>query len=332
MNHGIKSSDKVLVTGAGGFIGSHLTEALVRAGADVRAMAHYNSRNDWGNLELLDRDILGDVHVVAGDITDGAFVRSAMKDRNIVFHLAALIAIPYSYAAPESYVGANVTGTLHVLQAARELGTERVLHTSTSEVYGTARFVPITEEHPLQGQSPYSASKIGADKLAESFYRSFETPVVTIRPFNTFGPRQSARAIIPAIAVQVLTGQPVKLGSLAPVRDLNFVDNTVEGYLLAAKSQRAVGQAINLATGAGVTIGDLAHKIFDILGVQTEIQEDAQRLRTEASEVLRPIGSAEKANELLGWTPRLSLDDGLKITLDWFRENLRLYKAGIYNV
>lgn len=332
MNHGITSSDRVLVTGAGGFIGSHLTEALVRSGADVRAMVHYNSRNDWGNIDLLGRDIVGKMQVVAGDITDGAFVRSAMKDRNIVFHLAALIAIPYSYAAPESYVAANITGTLHVLQAAREMGTERVLHTSTSEVYGTARFVPMTEEHPLQGQSPYSASKIGADKLAESFFRSFETPVVTIRPFNTFGPRQSARAIIPAIAVQVLAGQSVKLGSLTPVRDLSFVGNTVEGYLLAAKSPRAVGEVINLSTGSGFTIGALARKIFDILGAQGEVQEDAQRVRPEASEVQKLIGSADKARELLGWTPRVRFDDGLKITLDWLRENWRLYKAGIYNV
>lgn len=332
MKHGITRSDRVLVTGAGGFIGSHLAEALVRCGADVRAMVHYNSRNDWGNLELLDREVLDNMDVVAGDIADGAFVRTTMKDRDIVFHLAALIAIPYSYAAPESYVGANVTGTLNVLQAAREQGTERVLHTSTSEVYGTARFVPITEEHPLQGQSPYSASKIGADKLAESFFRSFKTPVVTIRPFNTFGPRQSARAIIPAIAIQVLAGQTVRLGSLAPVRDLSFVGNTVEGYLLAAKSPRAVGEVINLGTGVGVTIGELAQKVFEILGVRADIEEDPQRLRPEASEVLKLIAGAEKAHELLGWAPRVSLDEGLKITLEWLRENMRFYKAGIYNV
>lgn len=332
MKHGITSTDRVLVTGAGGFIGSHLTEALVRTGADVRAMVHYNSRNDWGNIDLLDRHVVENVRVVAGDIADGAFVRSAMKDRNIVFHLAALIAIPYSYIAPESYVAANVTGTLHVLQAARELGTERVLHTSTSEVYGTARFVPITEEHPLQGQSPYSASKIGADKLAESFFRSFNTPVVTIRPFNTFGPRQSARAIIPAIAVQVLSGQAVKIGSLVPVRDLNFVGNTVEGYLLAAKSPRAVGEVINLGTGRGVTIGELAQKIFDTLGVKAEVHQEAERLRPAASEVLTLIAGAEKARELLGWTPTVSLDDGLRMTLEWLRDNLNLYKAGIYNV
>ena len=332
MKHGITATDRVLVTGAGGFIGSHLVEALVRSGADVRAMVHYNSRNDWGNLDLLGRDILDGMRVVAGDIADGAFVRTAMKDRNIVFHLAALIGIPYSYAAPESYVGANVTGTLHVLQAARELDTERVLHTSTSEVYGTARFVPITEEHPLQGQSPYSASKIGADMLAESFFRSFKTPVATIRPFNTFGPRQSARAVIPAIGVQALSGRAVKLGSLAPVRDMNFVANTVDGYLLAAKSPRALGEVINLGTGVGVTIGDLAQKIFRILGTQTEISEDGQRLRPEASEVFTLIAGADKARELLGWTPRVGLDEGLNVTLDWLRENLHRYKTEIYNV
>ena len=266
MTSGIATA-RVLVTGAGGFIGSHLVEALARTGADVVALVQYNSRNDWGSLEYLEPDLLRSIHVARGDVRDPYFVRSIVKGRTHIFHLAALIAIPYSYRAPAAYVAANVEGTLNVLQAALDLGVERVIHTSTSEVYGTARYVPIDESHPLQAQSPYSASKIAADKLAESFHASFELPVVTVRPFNSFGPRQSARAVVPTIAIQAMAGHTVRLGNLKPVRDLTFVADTVRGFLVAAKAA-AVGEVIHLGTGTGVSVGELAQKIFRISGVQ----------------------------------------------------------------
>jgi len=326
------SADRVLVTGAGGFIGSHLTEALANAGANVCALVHYNSRNDWGNLEDLDKELLRSIKVVSGDVRDSYLVRSLVRDRTIIFHLAALIAIPYSYSAPASYIATNVEGTLNVLQGALDSKIERVVHTSTSEVYGTARYVPIDEAHPLQAQSPYSASKIASDKLAESFYASFNLPIVTVRPFNTFGPRQSARAVIPTIAIQALEGQRVRLGSLAPVRDLNFVTNTVEGMILASKSERAIGQVINLGSGVGVTIEELANKIFAQLGVNSEIVTDSERLRPEKSEVMELIASATRAEQLLDWKPRVSLEEGLTCTLDWIRSHLGQYKAGLYNV
>lgn len=327
----ISATDKALVTGASGFIGSHLTEALVRAGADVVALVHYNSRNDWGHLEDLDKDVLGRIKVVTGDVRDAYFVRSIMKDRTIVFHLAALIAIPYSYSAPAGYVSTNVVGTLNVLQAAEDLGIERVVQTSTSEVYGTACYTPIDEAHPLQAQSPYAASKIAADKLAESFHRSFQLPVVTIRPFNTYGPRQSARAIVPTIVAQALTGTRVRLGNLAPVRDLCFVADTVRGFLLATKAP-GIGNVINLCTGYGVSIGELAERIFSILGVDREIEEDLQRLRPGGSEVMKLIGSAARAREVLGWVPEVTLDEGLTQTIAWMRTHAGRYKPSIYNV
>jgi dTDP-glucose 4,6-dehydratase len=324
------TNKQVLVTGAGGFIGSHLSERLVQSGATVRALVHYNAlgANGW-----LDHSPLRDqMEVFAGDINDRDSVRAAMKDVEIVFHLAALITIPYSYQAPESYVRTNIGGTLNVLQAARDTGVARVLHTSTSEVYGTARFVPITEEHPLQGQSPYSASKIGADKIAESFHLSFGLPVVTIRPFNTFGPRQSARAVIPAILTQCLAGQPVRLGNLRPTRDLNFVSNTVDGYLLAAEVPGAIGQTFNLGSGREISIGDLAQLIIKLVGQPVAIEHDAQRMRPDQSEVERLLASNTLAEKILGWKPKVNLEEGLKLTIPWLRENLERYRPGKYAI
>ncbi|MBW3599369.1 MAG: GDP-mannose 4,6-dehydratase [Planctomycetes bacterium] len=321
---------RVLVTGAGGFIGSHLTERLVELGADVRALIHYNSAARWG---WLDESPLKDVmEVVAGDIRDAGSVRCAMEGREVVFHLAALIAIPYSYIAPASYVETNVTGTLNVLEAARQLETPLVLHTSTSEVYGTARRVPIDEEHHLQGQSPYSATKIGADKLAEAYYRSFNTPVITMRPFNTFGPRQSARAVIPTIISQCLTQDVVRLGSLTPTRDLNFVTNTVEGYLYAAACPAAVGRTINLGSGREISVGALAELIADLVGRPVRIECEQQRLRPSKSEVERLLADNTLARELLGWRPEVSLEEGLSRTIAWLQEHIARYRADVYNV
>lgn len=328
----ISAADKVLITGASGFIGSHLTEAAARAGADVVALTHYNSRNDWGHLEDLDKDVLGGIKVITGDVRDAYFVRSIMKDRTVVFHLAALIAIPYSYSAPAGYVSTNVEGTLNVLQAAMDLGVERVVQTSTSEVYGSACYTPIDEAHPLQAQSPYAASKIAADKLAESFHRSFRLPVVTIRPFNTYGPRQSARAIVPTIVAQALAGTRVRLGNLTPVRDLCFVADTVRGFLLATKAPGAIGTVLNLCTGSGVSIGELAKRVFAILGVEPEIEEDVQRLRPGGSEVMKLIGSAGRSREVLGWVPEVTLDEGLARTIAWIRTHASRYKPNIYNI
>ena len=319
---------RILVTGAGGFIGSHLTERLVEEGASVRAMIHYNA---LGTLGWLDQSPLKDkIEVVAGDITDRDSARQVVKGVDVVFHLAALIAIPYSYQAPESYVRTNVLGTLNVLQAAREFGVTRVVHTSTSEVYGTARTVPISESHPLQGQSPYSASKIGADKMAEAFQLSFEVPVVTVRPFNTFGPRQSARAVIPTIISQCLAGSTVKLGSLHPTRDLNFVSNTVEGFLLAATAPKAIGQVINLGSGREISIGALAQLIADLTGTKIQINEESVRLRPTGSEVERLLADASLARQLLGWEPRVSLEEGLKLTITWMRNHQHKYRSDVY--
>jgi dTDP-glucose 4,6-dehydratase len=320
---------RVLVTGGGGFIGSHLVEKLVELGAQTRALVHYNSRGTWGWLDQ--SPLVRDVEVVAGDICDSDSVAAAVKGVEIVFHLAALIAIPYSYTAPESYVRTNVEGTLHVLQAARRAGVARFLHTSTSEVYGTARQIPITEEHPLQGQSPYSASKIGADKIAESFHASFDLPVVTVRPFNTFGPRQSARAVIPTIITQILAGaQKIKLGSLHPTRDLNFVTNTVEGYIAAAECDQVIGQTINLGSNREITIGDLAKMIIHLTGASAEIESDAPRIRPANSEVERLLADNTRARRLTQWEPRVSLEDGLTQTIAWLKENQHWYRAGIY--
>ncbi len=329
MNWGGK---KVLVTGAGGFIGSHLAEQLVQLGANVRGMVHYNSLGSWGWLDT--SPLKSEIEVVSGDIADRGSVHQAMKDREIVFHLAALIAIPYSYVAPISYVNANIIGTVNVLENARVLETERVLHTSTSEVYGTALEVPISEKHPLQGQSPYSASKIGADKLVESYYRSFETPVVTIRPFNTFGPRQSARAVIPTIITQCLSRDTIRLGSLTPTRDLNFVSNTADGFIKAAEAPRekVLGQTINLGTNREISVGELARKIVAIVGRKVEIVTEDQRLRPVKSEVERLLADNRLAKELLGWEPKVSFEDGLLQTVDWLKCNLQRYRPDVYNV
>ena len=320
---------KVLVTGAGGFIGSHLVEKLVALGARPRALVHYNARGSWGWLDQ--SPVVSRVEVVAGDICDPGSVEAATNGVEIVFHLAALIAIPYSYAAPESYVRTNVLGTLNALQAARRAGVSRFVHTSTSEVYGTAREVPIKESHPLQGQSPYSASKIGADKIAESFHASFAVPVVTVRPFNTFGPRQSARAVIPTIITQLLAGaNKIKLGSLHPTRDLNFVANTVEGFVAAAEAPEAIGQSFNLGSNREITIGDLAQLIIKIVGVPAEIESDSARVRPANSEVERLLADNTRARDLLGWAPRVTLEEGLKQTVAWLRENQHWYRAGVY--
>jgi NAD dependent epimerase/dehydratase len=318
----------VLVTGAGGFIGSHLAERLVELGADVRAFVHYNALGTYGWLDS--SPLCAQMKVTAGDVTDRESVRGAMEGADTVFHLAALIAIPYSYRAPASYVRTNVEGTMNVVQSARELGVRRVIHTSTSEVYGTARYVPIDEEHPLQGQSPYSATKIGADKIAESYYCSFEVPVVTVRPFNTFGPRQSARAVIPTIITQVLTGETVRLGSLHPTRDFNFVSNTVDGFVAAAESELAVGETINLGTGREISIGDLAGLIERLAGRPLRIETDAQRLRPDASEVERLLAGVAKARRLLGWEPRVTLEDGLERTIEWIGKHMERYRPGVY--
>jgi len=320
----------VLVTGGGGFIGSHLCERLVELGADVRAMVHYNALGTWGWLDT--SPLRDEIEVLAGDIADRDSVRRAAEGRQIIFHLAALIAIPYSYHAPLSYVRTNIEGTLNVLQAARELAVERVVHTSTSEVYGTAQTAPINENHPLQGQSPYSASKIGADKIAESFHLSFDVPVITVRPFNTFGPRQSARAVIPTIITQCLTGESVQLGNLHPTRDLNYVGNMVDGFVKAAEASAAIGQTVNIGSGREISIGDLARLIADLTGRAISIESDAQRLRPEGSEVDRLLADATRARNLLGWEPEVSLEDGLQKTIDWIQINMDRYRPGIYSL
>lgn len=320
----------VLVTGAGGFIGSHLVERLADMGASVRALVHYNALGRWGWLD--NSPVKESVEVIAGDLADRDSVAQAMGDASVVFHLGALIAIPYSYHAPESYVRTNVTGTLNVLQVARERRVERVLHTSTSEVYGTARFVPISEEHPLQGQSPYSATKIGADKLAESFHLSFELPVVTVRPFNTYGPRQSARAVIPTIITQCLTGQEVKLGNLHPTRDLNYVGDTVAGFIKAAEAPAAIGRTVNLGTGREISIGDLAAMIAQKTGREISLVTDPQRLRPEGSEVDRLLADNRLAKDLLGWEPKVTLEEGLDHTIAFLRDALHLYRPDRYTV
>ena len=333
------SGKKILVTGADGFIGSHLCERLVRDGYDVRAFVLYNSFNSWGWLDTSSDDVRSQLDVFAGDIRDPHGVRQAMRGCDVVLHLAALIAIPYSYHSPDTYVETNVKGTLNVLQAARELDVEKVVHTSTSEVYGTARFVPITEEHPLQGQSPYSATKIAADQLALSFYTSFETPVAVIRPFNTYGPRQSARAIIPTIITQVANGRRcIRLGATSPTRDFSFVDDTVRGFIAVAESQRSAGEVINVGSNFEISVGDTARLIADVMGREVEIQTDTERLRPQRSEVERLWADNSKAERLLGWRPEYGGEEGfrrgLARTVEWFTrpENLRTYKSDLYNI
>jgi NAD dependent epimerase/dehydratase len=335
----IKTGGTVLVTGADGFIGSHLTEALVHQGYKVRAFVYYNSFNSWGWLDQCAKDVTGKFEVFPGDIRDPHGVKEAMKDCDAVLHLAALIAIPFSYHSPDTYLDTNIKGTLNVLQAARDLGIKRIIHTSTSEVYGTAKFVPITEDHPLQGQSPYSASKIGADQLAFSFYTSFNLPVITIRPFNTYGPRQSARAVIPTIITQIANGaREIKLGSVTPTRDFSYVRDTVAGFIAALEAEGGLGEVINLGSNFEISIKDTAQLIVDTMGVSVDIVSDEIRLRPEKSEVERLWADTTKAKELLDWEPMYAGRDGfqrgLAETIQWFTQtkNLHAYKSGMYNL
>ena len=324
---------KVLVTGSDGFIGSHLVEELVKKGYEVKAFVYYNSFNNWGWLDTLDKSIMDHVEVFAGDVRDPNGVREAMKGCDAVFHLAALIAIPFSYHSPDAYVDTNIKGTLNILQAARDLGTKRVLVTSTSEVYGTAQYVPIDEKHPYQGQSPYSATKIGADRLAESFYRSFDLPVTIVRPFNTFGPRQSARAVIPTIITQLLAGkEEIKLGSLTPTRDFNYVKDTAHGFIAMYESDKTIGQEINIATQKEISIGQLAEELIRQINPNARIICDEDRLRPEKSEVNRLLGSNAKILELTDWKPQFTFEQGLAETIEFLRHNLDKYKVDIYNI
>lgn len=324
---------KVLVTGADGFIGSHLTEHLLEKGYDVKAFTYYNSFNNWGWLDTFPKEKLDSIEIFQGDIRDPNGVRKALEGCDGVFHLAALIAIPFSYHSPDSYVDTNIKGTLNVLQAARDLDLERVLVTSTSEVYGTAQYVPIDEKHPYQGQSPYSATKIGADRLAESFYRSFELPVTIVRPFNTYGPRQSARAVIPTIITQLLAGKTeIKLGSLTPTRDFNFVKDTANGFYEIAKSDKTIGQEINIATQQEISIGELANELIRQINPEAKIICDEVRTRPEKSEVNRLLGANAKIKELTDWAPQYTFEQGLAATIEWLKGNLDKYKVDIYNV
>lgn len=321
----------VLVTGAGGFIGSHLTERLTELGANVSAFVRYNSRNDWGLLELLPKEELNEIEVIMGDLKDADAIRHATKDVDIIFHLGSLIAIPYSYIHPRETIETNILGTLNVLAAAKENEVEKVVHTSTSEVYGTAKYVPIDEKHPLQGQSPYSASKIGADKIAESFYRSYNLPIATIRPFNTYGPRQSARAVIPTIISQALTKEKIFLGSMHPTRDYTYIKDTIDGFIKVAESPKSIGEVISIGSNFEISIGSLVEKIISLTGKNVEIVSDATRIRPIASEVERLWCDNTKAKELLGWTPIISLDEGLKETIEWISDHIKLYKPELYN-
>ncbi|HET6429117.1 MAG TPA: SDR family NAD(P)-dependent oxidoreductase [Phycisphaerae bacterium] len=324
---------RVLVTGAGGFIGSHLVQALLERGAAVRAFLHYNSRNDVGNLAFLSAEEQAQVEVVLGDVQDSGSVSAAVSGCDCVFHLAALIGIPYSYVAPRSYVGTNVLGTLNVLDAVRQHGVRRMVHTSTSEVYGTALYEPIDEKHPLQGQSPYSASKIGADKLSESYYRSFDVPVATIRPFNTYGPRQSARAVIPTIASQLLAGrEEIQLGSLTPQRDLTFVTDTARGFIAVAECDEAVGEVVNVGSGATISIGELAQRMVELVNPSARVVSRADRVRPDKSEVMKLICANAKARQLTGWEPTVSLKDGLGRTIEFVREHPELFRTDRYVV
>lgn len=325
--------EKLLITGADGFIGSHLVEKLVSEGHQVKAFVYYNSFGTWGWLDTLPKAVMDHVEVFAGDIRDPNGVREAMRGCDAVFHLAALIAIPFSYHSPDSYVDTNIKGTLNVLQAARDLGTSRVLVTSTSEVYGTAQYVPIDEKHPYQGQSPYSATKIGADRLAESFYRSFDLPVTIVRPFNTYGPRQSARAVIPTIITQLLSGKTeIKLGSLTPTRDFNYVKDTANGFYQIYKSDKTIGEEINIATQQEISIGELAEELIRQINPAAKIVCDEQRLRPEKSEVNRLLGCNEKIKQLTNWAPQYTFEQGLAETIAFLRENLGKYKTDIYNL
>jgi len=325
--------EKILVTGADGFIGSHLTEELVKQGYKVRAFVYYNSFNSWGWLDTFPKEIMKEVEVFAGDIRDSNCVLEAMKGIDKVFHLAALVSIPFSYHSPEAYVDTNIKGTLNVLQAARILDTSRVFITSTSEVYGTAQYVPIDEHHPYQGQSPYSATKIGADRLAESFYRSFNIPITIVRPFNTYGPRQSARAVIPTIITQLLSGkEEIRLGSLTPTRDFNYVKDTVNGFIEISKTDKTIGEEINIASQQEISIGKLAGELIRQINPKAKIVCDEQRIRPEKSEVNRLLGSNEKLKKLTNWKQNYTLEQGLAETIEFIRHNLDRYKTDLYNI
>jgi NAD dependent epimerase/dehydratase len=326
---------KILVTGADGFIGSHLVEHLIKNGYPVKAFVYYNSFNSYGWLDTVDKSVLKDIEFFAGDVRDPNGVRVAMEGCESVMHLAALIAIPYSYHSPDSYVDTNIKGTLNILQAAKQLKTKRVLVTSTSEVYGTAQYVPIDEKHPFQGQSPYSASKIGADRMAESFFKSFELPVTIVRPFNTFGPRQSARAVIPTIITQLLNNvTEIKLGDLTPTRDLLYVKDTIDGFLKIAESTKTIGEEVNIATQSEITVGDLAQKLIDLINPKARIVQEEQRIRPSKSEVFRLFGANDKIMKLTDWKQQYSFDQAIKETIEWFSnsENLKQYKHDIYNI
>lgn len=324
---------KVLVTGSEGFIGSHLTERLVELGAEVTALVQYNSFNNWGWIDSFDENIKKSIKVITGDVREYDGMKRIIKGQQVVFHLAALIAIPYSYLSPMAYVRTNVEGTTNVLEACREYDIEKVVHTSTSETYGTALYVPIDEKHPMQGQSPYSASKIGADKIAESFYRAFNLPVATIRPFNTYGPRQSARAVIPTIISQILSGKKeIKLGSLTPTRDFNYVKDTAEAFVKIAESDKTIGEVINAGTNCEITIGDTVKKIINIIGEDVRIICDNERIRPEKSEVNRLWADNSKIKNLTEWRPKYSLDEGLQETVNWIKNNMQYFKVDIYNV
>jgi len=324
---------KILVTGADGFIGSHLVEELVKKGLSVRAFVFYNSFNSNGWIDTLSQDIQNELEIFAGDVRDPNGVRESMKGIDTVYHLAALIGIPFSYHSPDSYIDTNIKGTLNILQAARELDTKRIIVTSTSEVYGTAQYVPIDEKHPFQGQSPYSATKIGADRLSESFWRSFNSPVTIVRPFNTYGPRQSARAIIPTIITQLLNKQnEISLGATDPTRDFVYVKDTVNGFIQIASSENTIGQEINIATGAEISIGELANKLITQLNPNAKIRCDNQRLRPENSEVNRLLGCNKKLKSLTSWELQYTLDDGLSETIGWMKKNYGMYKSSVYNI
>ena len=322
----------VLLTGAGGFIGSHLAERLVYLGANVKAFVRYNSRNDCGQLEYLPENILSKITIIAGDLRDPDAVRDVVVDTDIIFHLGSLIAIPYSYVHPMEVIDTNIVGTTNILMAAKDNEVEKIIHTSTSEVYGTARYVPIDEKHPLQGQSPYSASKIGADMIAYSFYTSFELPVAIIRPFNTYGPRQSTRAVIPTIITQALTKKVIQLGSLHPTRDLTFVADTVEGFIKIAEKEKSIGEVINIGSGFEISIGDLAEKIVRLTQSKITIKIDKKRVRPKDSEVERLLADVTKARKMLSWQPEVNLDSGLKKTIKWISDHIDDYKVGMYTI
>lgn len=323
---------KVLITGAGGFIGSHLVEWLVESGAKVRAFVRYNSRNDIGLLGLLQQEILKEIEVIAGDLRDFNAVSQLASGMKFIFHLGALISIPYSYAHPREVIETNIIGTLNILVAGRDQGVGKIIHTSTSEVYGTAQYVPIDSNHPLQAQSPYAASKIGADKVAESFYRSFNLPIAIIRPFNTYGPRQSARAVIPTIITQALTQRQVRLGILDSTRDFTYVKDIVEGFIKVAESPKTIGEEVNIGSGTEISIGELTQRIISLLGNNAKIVVDPQRIRPPKSEVRRLCTDISKAKDMTGWAPRTSLDEGLKETIKWFSENIDRYRPTIYQI